>query len=271
MDEQETEKMVAKVTALKAKSREDAKEYIEEVRAKSQHFSHNQQQCLLIMEYALDMDGLDKPLTPANKKLLRDVFALDGNTFWGNFARGRLIMDGEQIEPPDWAKLEMLPRPEKPEEPIPFMLEKSKAAIKDIKPSAKLSERQKLEIARYAALRLIGKEGWQKLVSRPGSAKFVRAFLDDRTWLEDFAWNGLFPKTEHFGRETRPILRELERGNGICNLPLLKKTFSVEIPCLQIVRVLPPGGLGESKRGFPVAFLHVETRKPDIEKDLVRI
>lgn len=205
MDEQETVKMVSKVTALKAKSREEAKEYIEEVRAKSQHFSPNQQQCLLIMEYALNTDGLDKPLTPANKKLLRDVFALDGDTFWGNFARGRLIMDGEQIEPPDWAKLEMVPRPEKPEEPIPFMLEKSKAAIKDIKLSAKLSEGQKLEIARYAALRLIGKEGWQKLVSRPGSAKFVRAFLYDRTWLEDFAWNGLFPKTgEHREESCEP-------------------------------------------------------------------
>lgn len=198
----EAMKMVAKVTELKAKSREDAKAYIEKVRSKSKHFSPDQQQCLMIMEYALDMDGLDKPLTPAQKKLLHDVLALDDGTFWGNFARGRLIMDGEQIAPPEWTKLEMVPRPDKPAEPVPFLLDRSRAAIKGIKPNAKLSESQKLEIARYAALRLIGEEGWQKLVSRPGSENFVRAFLEDRTWLEDFAWNGLFPKTGYHRKES---------------------------------------------------------------------
>ena len=202
MDTQEAIKMVAKVTELKAKSREEAKAYVEKVRAKSKHFTPDQQQCVKIMEYALDMDGLDKPLTLAQKKLLQDVLALNDSNFWGNFARGRLIMDGEQIASPEWTKLEMVPRPDKPAEPVPFLLDRSRAAIKGIKPNAKLSESQKLEIARYAALRLIGEEGWQKLVSRPGSENFVRAFLDDRTWLEDFAWNGLFPTTGYHRKES---------------------------------------------------------------------
>ncbi|MBR1871325.1 MAG: discoidin domain-containing protein, partial [Kiritimatiellae bacterium] len=30
-------------------------------------------------------------------------------------------------------------------------------------------------------------------VNRPGSAQFVKAFLNDREWMEDFAWSGTFP------------------------------------------------------------------------------
>lgn len=195
MDERETVKMVAKLTALKRKSYEEAKDYLRQVKAMpTGHFTPNQLQCIDIMDYALRINGLDAPLTAETKKLLQKVLALGGDTFWGEFARGRLLLDGEKIVVPDHQKVKMVSRPKKSAERIPFMLEKSMAAIKDIKPNAKLGERQKLEIARYAALRLIGKEGWQKLVSRPGSDKFVRAFLDDRTWLEDFAWNGLFPK-----------------------------------------------------------------------------
>ncbi len=195
MDEQETVKMVAKFAALKRKSYEEAKDLLKKIRTiPVEHLSDNQRQSIDIMEYALETDELDTPLTPEAKALLQGVLALDGDTFWGRFARGRLILDGEQIATRDRPKAKMVLRPKKPAERISFALDKSVAAIKNIQPDAKLNERKKLEIARYAALRLIGNEGWQKLVSRQGSAKFVRAFLNDRTWLEDFAWNGLIPQ-----------------------------------------------------------------------------
>lgn len=201
MDEHETVKMVEKVTTLKAESSSgQAAAYVDSVkRIPDKHFTPNQKQCVLVMQYALSANGTDKKLNASEKQLIRSAFDLGRETFWGQFAMGRLIMDGEKIESKGLPAAKVVPRPKPGTGGIPadFALERVKSSIKSIKPGAPLDEKQKLAIARYAVLRLIGQEGWKELVSRLGSGQFVKAFMNDRVWLEDFAWSGTFEEKQY--------------------------------------------------------------------------
>ena len=160
------------------------------------HFTPSQKQWVKVMEYALSTKGTDKPLSQSERKLLEEALALGRGTFWGQFAAGRLIMDGANVPPSaGLPKAKVKPRP--PEgtgtASATFKLDNAKTAISGLRPDSKLGDEQKLAIARYAVLRLIGESGWQKLAARPGSKQFVSAFMNDRVWMEDFAWSGSFP------------------------------------------------------------------------------
>ena len=189
MDEHECVRMVEKVT----KSKDAA--FVEAMKRVPQtHFTANQRQCVKILEYALTTDGTDKPLKPQEKKVLKEAFDLGRGTFWGQYAMGRLMMDGEKIESKG------LPRAKPRERPsgsmgatrAPFPIERTRRIASALKPTDSFTEDQKLAIAQFAALRLIGENGWNEVAARPGSAQFVKAFMSDRKWLEDFAWSGSF-------------------------------------------------------------------------------
>ncbi|MBR0197546.1 MAG: discoidin domain-containing protein [Kiritimatiellae bacterium] len=203
MDEYETVALVEKVTNLKTDgARSQADSLVSKTKAIPQkHFTANQKQCVKIMEYALNSDGSGGSLSSANKALLKEAFALGRDTLWGQFAMGRLKMDGENIESKGLYHAKVLPRPAPGKGGVPptFALDQAKNAIKNIKPGAALNDQQKLAIARYACLRLIGFQGWQKLAARPGAVQFMKAFLNDREWMEDFAWSGTFPVSSEDG------------------------------------------------------------------------
>lgn len=185
----------------KAASRKDAEAYLKEFESLPSR-SIMKRQLEAILKYALSMEGLDKPLTPKEKLHLQSAVELCAGSFWGQFAQGRLLAEGKNIKPKeDGVSLASRDNAPAASKKVSFPLDKTAKRIKDIKPGAELTERQKLDISRYAALRLIGKSGWDKLTARRGSDKFVRAFLGDRTWLEDFAWNGRFPKTSNHREE----------------------------------------------------------------------
>lgn len=158
------------------------------------HFSTSQKQFMKVLAYAKDSDGTGRPLSPSGKAILKEAFALGRDTFWGQYAMGRLMMDGEKIESKGLYRAPARPRPTAGTSTVrmPFPLDRMKDRLKTLKPTTELGESQKLEIARSTVLRLIGKEGWDELTARPGSGPFVKAFLNDRVWLEDFAWSGTF-------------------------------------------------------------------------------
>ena len=200
MDEYECINMVDKVTSERKKAEEnhdsspaEAAKIVEAIkRVPQKHFTANQRQCVKIMEYALT-GRTDKPLKPQEKKLLQDAFDMGRETLWGQYAMGRLIMDGEKIESKGLPRAKVRERPTGGASRAAFPLEKATRAVSSLKPSGNFTEEQKLAVAQYAALRLIGEKGWNELVARPGSSQFVKAFLSDRQWLEDFAWSGTFP------------------------------------------------------------------------------
>ena len=195
MDDAETVKMVETVTAQRKAGTTSLVDTIR--RIPQDHFSVNQRQCVKIMEYAAATDGTEAPLKPACKAALKAAFEMGRDTLWGQFAMGRLIMDGEKIESKGLKKAEVRPRPRPGDGGArqSFELARAESAVHGIKPGAKLTEQQKLAIARHAVLRLIGQRGWNDLVARPGSGRFLKAFMNDRTWLEDFAWSGTFPSS----------------------------------------------------------------------------
>ena len=193
MDEHETVRLVEKVTA--AGSSSQARTLVDQYKAiPDTHFTANQKQCVKVMEYALS-DKTGSALSPKGKTLLKEALALGGDTFWGQFAKGRLMMDGEPLESKGLAHAKVRPRPSSGPAgtPPPFMLDQLKGKLKTVKPDAQLTDAQKLDIARYAVFKLVGQSGWAKVAARPGGAKFLKAFLADREWLEDFAWSGSFP------------------------------------------------------------------------------
>ena len=202
LDDYKTVANVEAVTTAKETDKNKAAKLVAKAKAIPQaHFTPMQKQYVKIMEYALTQEGTDKPLTGAQKTLMKEVFALGRDTIWGQFAMGRLMMDGEKIESRGLKHAPARPRPNSAIEGIKqsFPLDQAKSQIATIKPGAKLTEAQKLSIARYAALRLIGQKGWQELTARVGSGKFIKAFLNDRVWLEDFAWSGTFPENSKDG------------------------------------------------------------------------
>ncbi len=159
------------------------------------HFTANQKQFVKVLEYALTFDGTNKPLKPAERQLLKEAFDMGRSTFWGQFAMGRLMMAGEKIESKGLDRAVVKARPAGNTGGIKqtYPLAQVKNAIATMKPDARPTEAQKLAIARCQALTLIGQKGWDELVARPGSSQFVKAFMNDRVWLEDFAWSGTFP------------------------------------------------------------------------------
>ena len=165
------------------------------------HLSANQRQCVKVMEYALTYGGMDAPLSEGERKLMEDAFALGRDTLWGQFAMGRLIIDGKDIASRGLPAAKVRPRAEggAGQSAPPFPLEAVKRSLAAIRPNAELTEEQKLAIARYAVLRLVGEEAWGKVASRAGARPFVKAFFSDRAWLEDFAWSGSFPKNSRDG------------------------------------------------------------------------
>lgn len=196
LDEYKTVALVEKLTTEKTEGSPDhATGLVNKYKAIPQtHFTPNQKQFVKILEYALSQGGTDKPLTSKEKTLMKEVFDLGRDTLWGQFAMGRLMMDGEKIESKGLKHAAVRPRPSNGSgSSKSFPIDNARSQVGSIKPGAKLTEPQKLAIARYAALRLIGERGWNQLANRPGSGQFVKAFLADREWLEDFAWSGTFP------------------------------------------------------------------------------
>ncbi len=189
MDDYKCVQMVDDVTRTKDASLVNAIKRIPD-----KHFTPNQKQCVLMMEYALSANGTDKPLSAGEKKLMQDAFALGRDTFWGQFAMGRLMLAGERIESKGLYHAPVKPRPNGSTGGVKqaFPIDRFQNTVASIKPKSKLNEAQKLALARYAALRLIGEDGWKQLQNRPGSDRFIKAFMNDRTWLEDFAWSGSF-------------------------------------------------------------------------------
>ena len=201
MDEYGCVNLVDKVTSERKKAEGNNAQPVEAAnlveslkRVPQKHFTANQRQCVKIMEYALT-GKTDRRLSPQEKKLLREAFELGRETFWGQYAMGRLMMDGEKIESKGLYRAKPRERPSggMGASRTPFPLERARQAVSALKPAAGMSEEQKLAVAQYAVLRLIGEKGWGELVSRPGSSQFVKAFMADRKWLEDFAWSGTFP------------------------------------------------------------------------------
>ena len=193
IDDYKSITMVEKVTAER---RDGSKALLESMRRVPQdHFSVNQRQCVKIMEYAATTDGTDLPLNPAGKAALKAAFEMGRDTLWGQYAMGRLKMDGERIESKGLKHAAVRPRPASGSgiARSSFAIDRAESSIRSIKPNAKLTDQQKLAIARHAVLRLIGYRGWNELVGRPGSGPFIKAFMNDRAWLEDFAWSGTFP------------------------------------------------------------------------------
>ena len=199
MDEYACVAMVEKVTEER---KEGSSALLDQIRRVPQdHLTANQKQCVKVMEYAATTDGTDKPLKTSEKKLLKEALELGRDTFWGQFAMGRLMMDGEKLESKGLYRAQVKRRPSDSTGGVrkAFPIEQAQNAIDNIKPTAKLTDQQKLAIARHAVLRLIGKKGWDELSARPGGGTFLKAFMNDRTWLEDFAWSGTFPANSSDG------------------------------------------------------------------------
>jgi hypothetical protein len=113
-----------------------------------------------VLEYAKDSDGTGSKLSPYGKGLLKEAFSLGRDTFWGQFAMGRLMMDGEKIVSKGLYRAPVRPRPTANSATVrlPFPLDRTKDRLRSLKPTTEFGESQKLEIARSAVLRLIGKE-----------------------------------------------------------------------------------------------------------------
>ena len=164
--------------------------FIADLRAiPTNHLSVVQRQALDIAEYALYRK--DPARTESNKALLRRILSLGDDTVWGECAHGYLILSGEKSAPRPSYRAHVRPRPAKTTvdfaaRPFPD----SESGVAGISPLGDFSEKQKLEIVRYAVLRRIGRNGWEKLNARPGAAGFVKEFFDDRAWMEDFIWSG---------------------------------------------------------------------------------
>ncbi len=165
-------------------------QYIASLKSLPQEFLEtNQKQCFLMAEYALWRTDKDKK--ESNVKLLEEAFSLGRDTFWGQCAMGYLILSGKNIERKKPYRAPLKNRPKGAKESVPdFPFEKIKRSLASITPSTELTEEQKLNIARYAVLRRMEERGWSALADRKGAKKFLSEFMNNRTWLEDFAWSG---------------------------------------------------------------------------------
>ena len=136
IDDYKSITMVEKVTEER---RNGSKAFLESIRRVPQdHFSPSQRQCVKIMEYAATTDGTDVPLNPASKAALKAAFEMGRDTLWGQYAMGRLMMDGEKIESKGLKSANVRPRPASGTGGVrpPFALDKAESAIRGIKPAA---------------------------------------------------------------------------------------------------------------------------------------
>ena len=165
-------------------------EYIASLRKiPTKHLTVEQRQCIDIAEYALWRKKDDR--LEENVEILKRALALGRDTVWGQCALGYIVLSGEEIPPRARYRAPVIPRPE-PEGPsAPEMkLSAVERRIGRIAADAELTEKERRDIALYAALMRIGKDAWDELRARPGSRKFMSAFFRDRGWMEDFAWSG---------------------------------------------------------------------------------
>ena len=100
------------------------------------HFTPNQKQFMKVLEYARESDGTNRPLSPRGKALLKETLDLGRDTFWGQFAMGRLMMDGEKIESKGLYRAPVRPRPTGGSSAarLPFPLERTKSRLRPLKP-----------------------------------------------------------------------------------------------------------------------------------------
>ncbi len=183
--------LVEKATSFRtANDFEGGRKFIESLRRiPSEHFTVELKQVVDMAEYALYRK--DPARTESNKALLRRILSLGDDTVWGECAHGYLILSGEKPAPRPSYRAHVRPRPAKTTvdfaaRPFPD----SESGVAGISPLGDFSEKQKLEIVRYAVLRRIGRNGWEKLNARPGAVDFIDAFFSDRKWMEDFVWSG---------------------------------------------------------------------------------
>ena len=105
-------KCVAAVASVSEKKDSSQVESLKKVPQK--HFTPAQRQWVKAMEYALGSDGTDKPLKPAERKLMEEVFELGRDTLWGQFAMGRLMLAGAKIESNGLKRAPVRERPSQP-------------------------------------------------------------------------------------------------------------------------------------------------------------
>jgi hypothetical protein len=157
------------------------------------HLTVIQRQAIELTEYALWRK--DTAHAEANIRLLQQALAMGRDTLWGQCALGYLVLAG-RAEPGTFkgGAMTLRPRPDISDvRPPAFPLERIVTRLSVRKPetaAGEMSEADKRDIARYAFLRRIGEEGWQTLLARPGAMSFLKAFLFDRKWIEDFVWSG---------------------------------------------------------------------------------
>ena len=153
------------------------------------HLSAVQKQCIDMAEYALWRKTASRE--KENLALLQHALSLGRDTVWGQSAMGYLSLAGKSFDRKPPKRAEVRPRSGKSGGlPPRFPLDALERRLASISPKAEFTESQKADIALAAVLRLIGRDGWQALFSRPDSRPFATAFLKDRAWLEDFAWSG---------------------------------------------------------------------------------
>ena len=153
------------------------------------HFTANQRQCIDMAEYALWRK--DASHAESNRELLEHAFSLGRDTFWGQCAMGYLILSGKKIERRAAKRAEVRRRSAKSGGlPPRFPLDAIERKLASLTPKSEFSESQKADIALAAVLRLIGRDGWNALMSRSDVRPFAAAFFKDRVWMEDFAWSG---------------------------------------------------------------------------------
>ena len=167
---------------------EERKRYIASLRAiPTNHLTVVQRQCIEMAEYAVVRDGED----PAREKtVLRNAFAMGRDTVWGQCAMGYLILSGADIERQPRYRAKVRPRPPVDMRRRSVNTKPLLSRLAQIGAADELTEAQKTDIARYAVLRRTGIEDFNELAERPGAWPFVAAFLQDRAWMEDFAWSG---------------------------------------------------------------------------------
>lgn len=151
-----------------------------------------QRQCIEIVEFALEHGSRSDSGSASDVERFRRVLDMGRDTVWGQYALGRLIMAGEDMETVKPYRAEVRPRPtDATPLTTPFKLREIAARVAAAQPGKDgFEEARKRDIVRYAVLRRIGEEGWDEIKSRPGAADFLRSFFGDRAWMEDFVWSG---------------------------------------------------------------------------------
>ena len=153
-----------------------------------------QRQCLEIVPYAYahGSGSGSGSVSASELDLFRRVLAMGRDTVWGQFALGQLALAGEKVERVEPFRAELITRPET-SNPVqtPFKLREIEERVLAAKPGKDgFGDSDKRNIAFYAVLRRIGESGWNELKARPGAVQFLRDFLGDREWMEDFVWSG---------------------------------------------------------------------------------